>query len=333
VKRTGVPSKVQWLPRPGGLALDNVPQFVAFAFDDNRYEDGLSWALDLVQSKINPPGRGNHCTFDGTPVRFTYFIYSNSGHNTTALEKLHERAYLDGNEVGNHTDTHAEDLQANMDPVRWQTELTTCDGYLTGLGIPRAELAGFRTPFLQFTQATFGAIVGNGFAYDCSVEHYLSPTGEDWPYTLDNGPSPHSYMRNDGTGNHPGLWELPVHEFMPPTGWSGITGLDYNIWCVNRLSPADALATLKASLDLRFKGDSRGPANRAPLFVGGHSDLYDASNQDAASCANSIADRRAVIAQFLDYALKYDPAVRIVPYGQIINWMRHPIGLDGTKGH
>jgi hypothetical protein len=317
---------------PGGLDLTNVPQFVAFAFDDNRYEDGLQWALDLIQTKKNPKGNGNHCTFDDTPARFTFFIYSNLNNNTQRLSSLHLRAYTDGNEVANHTNTHADDLQANTDPVRWQNELTDCDDYLTGLGIPRAEIVGFRTPFLQYTQSTFGAMVGDHMAYDCSVEHYLSPTGEDWPYTLDNGPSPHSYMRNDGTGNRAGLWELPVHEFMPPTGWVGITGLDYNIWCVNRLSPSDALATLKASLDLRFKGDSRGPANRAPLFVGGHSDLYDATNTAAASCANTVDQRRAVIEQFLDYALAYDPSVRVVPYGQIVNWMQHPIGLDGTKG-
>ena len=29
----------------------------------------------------------------------------------------------------------------------------------------------------------------------------------------------------------------------------------------------------------------------------------------------------------------YDPAVRIVPYGQIVRWMQNPVGLDGTKGH
>jgi hypothetical protein len=318
---------------PGGLALDNVPQLVAFGFDDNRYEDGLGWAEGLTQGKVNPAGRGDHCTFDGTPARATFFIYANAGNNSSALEKLHLRAYLDGNEVANHTNTHADDLQANTDSVRWNTELTDCNEYLTGIGIPLGEIAGFRTPFLQFTQATFGAIASHNLAYDCSVEHYLSTTGEDWPYTLDNGPSMHSYMRNDGTGNHPGMWELPVHELMPPTGWVGITGLDYNIWCVNKLSPADALATLKASLDLRFKGDSRGPANRAPLFVGGHSDLYDASNPSATMCANTIDERRMVIEQFLDYVLHYDPAVRVVPYGQVVNWMEHPRGLDGTRGH
>ena len=175
----------------------------------------------------------------------------------------------------------------------------------------------------------------NQFAYDASVEHFLATTGEDWPYTLDNGRSANTYLVNDGPGTHPGLWELPVHEFMPPTGWAGVTGLDYNIWCAKKMSTTDALNMLKASLDLRFKGDPArsAPANRAPFFVGAHSDLYATNNPDGSACANTVAQRRQVIEQFLDYALQYDPAVRVVPYVQVMNWMQHPIGLDGTKGH
>jgi hypothetical protein len=160
----------------------------------------------------------------------------------------------------------------------------------------------------------------------------LSATGEDWPYTLDNGPSKDSYTVATGAGMRPGLWELPVHEFMPATGWVGVTGLDYNIWCVAKMNTTDALNLLKASLDIRFKGDMRAPANRAPLFVGGHTDLYAQNNPDAATCSNTYLERRQVIEQFIDYALAYDPAVRLVPYGQIMRWMQAPVGLDGTKG-
>jgi hypothetical protein len=316
---------------PGGLALSNVPQFVAFGFDDNRYEDGMQWALDLIKSKQNPAGRGEHCTFDGTPARFTFFVTSQVGDTRDTLKALHARAYQEGNEVGNHTDTHATDLQANSDETRWLKEMDTCNTYLSGLGIPRGDVVGFRTPFLQYMPATFAAIAKEGFAYDCSVEHFLSATGEDWPYTLDNGQSKNSYTGN-GTGNHAGLWELPVHEFMPATGWSGVTGLDYNVFCVAKMGTAQALSLLKASLDIRFKGDNRAPANRAPLFVGGHTDIYSANNSDAASCANTVQERRMVIEQFLDYALSYDPAVRVVPYAQIMRWMQNPMGLDGTRG-
>jgi Polysaccharide deacetylase len=318
---------------PGGLAVNNVPQLVAFGFDDNTYEDGMKWALDFIQPKKNPAGRGEHCTFDGTPARFSFYITSHVDQTSDGLKAQHARAYKDGNEVANHTDTHGDELQANSNLSVWRLEMDTCNGYLTGLGVPKADITGFRTPFLQYTQATFNAIVQTGFQYDCSVEHFLSATGEDWPYTLDHGPSKSSYMRNDGTGNHPGLWELPVHELMPATGWAGVTGLDYNVFCVAKMDSARALDLLKASLDLHFKGDSRAPGNRAPLFVGGHTDLYSANNASAASCANTYQERRKVIEQFVDYALQYDPSVRVVPYGQVVRWMQHPIGLDGTKAH
>jgi hypothetical protein len=325
---------------PGGLAVTNVPQFVAFGFDDNRYADGVQWALDTIKPKMNPPGRGDHCTFDGTPARVSFLMQSLVSDTSPALAALHYRAYTDGNEVGNHTDTHATTLQQNPDVNVWLGEMTTCNGHLTGLGIPQAAIEGFRTPFLSYSTATFDAMVHEKFVFDCSIEHFLGTGGEDWPYTLDNGPSKSSYAPTSGPtapGNRPGLWELPVHEFLPSTGWVGVTGLDYNIWCVKRMTPADALALLKSSLDIRFKGDTRAPANRAPFFIGGHTHLYSndyvaSAPTDAAMCANTVAERRQVIEQFIDYVLGYDPAVRVVPYGQVLRWMQNPTGLDGTKG-
>jgi hypothetical protein len=258
-----------------------------------------------------------------------------------ALSALHYRAYTDGNEIGNHTDTHATTLQQNPDVNVWTGEMTTCNGYLTGLGIPQTAIQGFRTPFLSYSTQTFDAEVKEKFVFDCSIEHFLGTGGEDWPYTLDSGPSKNSYAPASGPtapGNRPGLWELPVHEFLPSTGWVGVTGLDYNIWCVKQMNPADALALLKASLDIRFKGDSRAPANRAPFFIGGHTHLYSnayvaSDPSGSAMCANTVAERQQVIEQFIDYALSYDPSVRVVPYGQVLRWMQNPTGLDGTKGH
>src|SRR5262249_41250698 len=221
---------------PGGLAVDNVPQFVAFGFEDNRYTDGIEWATNVLGSKVNNAGNGNHCTFDGAPVRVSFYVTSFTMEFVEATRAgALMKAYQEGNEIANHTDTHGQDLLANGLENVWLSEMNTCNGYLMGIGVPKQNITGFRPPFLQYTQATFAAITKVGFAYDCSVEHYLGNDGmtiaEDWPYTLDNGASPRSYIKNDGTGNHPGLWELPVHEFMPATGWLGVTGIDYNVFC------------------------------------------------------------------------------------------------------
>lgn len=321
---------------PGGLAVDNVPQFVSIGFDDNAFEDGLQWALDLLKSKQNPAGKGNHCTFDGTPARVTFFINSHVGITTDALKAQHARVYAEGHEPANHTDTHADVLMQNPDKAVWTKEMTTCNDYLVGLGVPRGRIVGFRTPFLQQSEATYQAMVEQSFRYDCSVEHYNDGTGFIWPYTLDNGKDPkHTYM-TPPTGKYPGLWEMPVNQLQEmATGYVAITGFDYNLWINAKMSKQQVLDILKLNLVLRMKGGMMPDAapNRAPMLVGGHTDLYSAVNADANSmAATPFLERRAALSEFIDWALAYDPAVRIVPYAEVMHWMQAPVGLDGTKG-
>ena len=88
---------------------------------------------------------------------------------------------------------------------------------------------------------------------------------------------------------------------------------------------------MKANLDIRLKGGTSA-ANRAPLLFGGHTDLYSRLNAEAnTAAAASVNDRRAAVEEFIDYALSYDAAVRIVPYTEVLHWMQSPVGLDGKK--
>jgi hypothetical protein len=254
------------------------------------------------------------------------------GITSDALKALHARVYRDGHEMGNHTDSHADTLQQNRDKLVWQKEISTCTDYFVGLGIPRAAIVGFRTPFLQQAEATFQVIFEQKFRYDCSIEHYYGVGGFDWPYTLDAGKdTTHAYqtLPND---SYAGLWEMPVNELMlDTTGYSAVTGLDYNMWISKRMTKQQALAVLKANLVIRMKGGNEA-ANRAPLMVGGHTDLYASANTEAnAAAAASVAERRAAIEEFIDFALAYDPAVRVVPHAEILHWMQSPVGLDGTR--
>lgn len=318
---------------PGGLALENTPQFVSIGFDDDAFEDGMRWILDYMKTKKNPAGKGNPCTFDGTAARVSFFINSHVGITTDALKAQHARAWTDGHEVANHTDTHGDTLMQNMDVNVWLKEMTTCNDYIVSLGVPRSEILGFRTPFLQQAEATFQAMVQEKFHYDCSVEHFYGPMGFDWPYTLDKGKdATHSYMVKP-SNDYPGLWELPVNELqLDTTGYSAVTGLDYNMFIVKLMSKQQALDVLKANLTIRMKG-GLSPANRAPLLIGGHTDLYAHDNDNPDDHVGApFDDRRAVIQEFIDYALAYDPAVRIVPYAQVLHWMQNPVGLDGTRG-
>jgi hypothetical protein len=318
---------------PGGLAVDNVPMLIALGFDDNAYPDGMAWILDFMKSKVNPAGRGNACTFDGTPARATFFNNSHVGVAMDPIKQAHLRAYREGHEAANHTDTHAETLQRNPDKAVWLKEISTCTDYHVGLGIPRADFIGFRTPFLQQSDQTFDAIVELGFKYDCSIEHYYGVDGFAWPYTLDQGKSlMYAYNAPPG-GKYPKLWELPVYELMTSTtGYSSVTGFDYNMWISQKMTRAKAVETLKASLAVRLQGGNAA-ANRAPLLFGAHTDLYSTQNMEALPPGTApIADRRAAIEEFLTYALGAHPAVRVVPYAQVMHWMQAPVGLDGTKG-
>jgi peptidoglycan/xylan/chitin deacetylase (PgdA/CDA1 family) len=318
---------------PGGLAIENVPQLISFGFDDNAHEDGMQWFLDFIKSKVNPAGSGNPCTFDGTAARVSFFDNSHVDMHTDAMAALHARAFREGHETGNHTDTHADTLQQNPDKAVWTKEMVTCNDYLVGLGIPRDRIVGFRTPFLQQSEATFQAIVEQKFRYDCSIEHYYGTAGFVWPYTLDTGKAPMNTYQGFPRGSYPGLWEMPVSEFMiATTGYTSVTGLDFNMWISKRMSRKEVVDTLKANLEIRMKGGNA-PANRAPFFIGAHTDLYSNNNADAnAAAAASVADRRAAIEEFITYALAYHPAVRLVPHAEILHWMQSPVGLDGAKG-
>jgi hypothetical protein len=296
----------------------------------------MKWALDLLQPKKNPAGTGNKCTFDDTPARTTFFINSHVGITSDELKGLHRRVYQDGHEAANHTDTHGDALMQNPMKSVWTTEMTTCNDYLAGLGVPRARIVGFRTPFLQQSEATFQAIVEQDFKYDCSVEHYSDGSGFVWPYTLDNGKDPKHTYQTPPASKYPGLWEMPVNQLQTAIGgYQAITGFDYNLWISSHLTRQQVVDILKVNLVIRMKGGIMPDSvpNRAPLLIGGHTDLYSGVNTDGNNAAATpYLERRAAIAEFVDWALAYDPAVRLVPYAEVMHWMQAPVGLDGTKG-
>jgi hypothetical protein len=97
-----------------------------------------------------------------------------------------------------------------------------------------------------------------------------------------------------------------------------LTGLDYNMWVEFRMNKADFLATMKYTLEIRLRG------NRAPFMYGGHSDIYSSRYTEATL---PLAERRAAIAEFLQYALG-KPEVRVVPLKKILEWVRNPVPLD-----
>jgi hypothetical protein len=313
---------------PGDLPLDSVPIFICFGWDDNVYYDGLHWADTLFASRKNP---------DGTPILSTYYVSTHPAIENDSLWEEIEKVYLQGNEIGNHTQTHdGEVFSANMSNKElWSKEIggATADLFNQS-NIPAEAITGFRTPFLLYTGATFEAMQDNNIEYDCSIEHFATQYQKDdgsygvgliWPYTLDEGPHASSYPNSAGKVS--GMWELPVHEFQPATGWKGITGFDWNLWFKEGLNKQGVIDLWKSSLKVRVEGDPARSmlANRVPFFLGTHTDEYTDENEVTSTASDNTVNRRAAFAEFIDWALEYNPAVRIVPQRAVIQWMRNPV--------
>lgn len=236
-----------------------------------------------------------------------------------------------------------------------------------GAGIAIEDIVGFRSPYLRYGNGTFEALKKLNFQYDCSIEEGLDPSQDGtnfyWPYTLDHESPGHNYMvETAGTKKaeyfkpeHGELWELPCYALVAPTddlceqygiepgfrqrlddyfttlGKPGsfdaangkITGLDYNLYYFQEynLNKAEALGVLKYTLDLRMQG------NRAPFLLGVHSQYYnDVWNSNSPNIASS-ADRRAVLEEFVSYALETYPDVRVTTMKNVMEWCRNPVAL------
>jgi hypothetical protein len=339
---------------PGNFTPDRVPMFVSLGFDDNPESRGVVWATGVFSALRNPPGRGKVATYDGTTTRATF--YHSSIYATAAPSW--RTAYLAGFETGDHTVNHfhgaAADAGKNFDVAGWTGEIQGCIDFLTSgaVGMRRAEIFGFRTPFLQYNANVFPAVKALGFWYDCSIQEGFDANQDGtnffWPYTLDNGSPGHAAQSKltPITTWPTGLWEMPAYRVIVPpdaeavkygvaTGLRAkltrlhpdyfteaagqITGLDYNLWYDFTLTKAEFLATLKYTFDLRRKG------NHAPFLFGMHSAIY--TDQTPVGPIASLSERQQAIDEFLRYALTF-PEVRVVATKAVLDWIRNPVPLD-----
>jgi hypothetical protein len=355
---------------PCGLLPSQVPQFVSIGFDDNAYSGlegsagtgGVHWATEMLGARQNPDGSDVHASFYLTSIYMDQW----QSESPTFVKRAWRAAMLDGNEIGNHTKGHLHGLAFSED--QWRTELEACIDSVTlpfdaaevnfspdptkGIGAMASQIRGFRTPFLEYNDATLAVVKDLGFHYDCSIEDGYQDDHDGsnymWPYTLDNGSPGHAVLvewgQRDPIGDHPGLWELPDHpvivppdaacaQYGVPSGlrarlqarqsWfdvdSGkITGFDYNLWVSFSMTKAEFLATLKYTLDQRLAG------NRAPFMFGAHTDYY--SSKYTAVPNATLQERQDAIEEFLDYALSKQ-MVRVKSNQEILTWVRNPVPL------
>ena len=364
---------------PAGLAPQQVPQFVVFGSDDNGYAGlegsgaggGMHFLTGLFAGRSNPAGTGDPGTFDGAPAHYSFYVNTHyiTGETIAAygdvvrddpvwVKRAWREAIDAGHEIGVHSHSHPHGRE--LSAAQWEDEITRCAEILgrpydereepgavnpaSGLGVARAELLGFRTPYLEYSDRTLEAVHRQGFAYDCSLEEGTQDdqdgTNFVWPYLLDHG-SP----ANPEIGPHPGLWEIPVYVFIVPPDEAcerlgvprglraelkkrkdyfdveagKVTGMDWNLWCEFSMTPAEFLATVNYTLELRLQG------NRCPLTVGLHSELYS-DRQLAGECRTSVPERRAALAQLVDSMLRRDE-LRVVSSRELLDWLRRPAAL------
>ena len=327
---------------PGNLTAEQTPQFISIGFDDNYYADGMVWILNYLKKIKNPAGKNNPQTFDGTPVRVSFFNNTNNAEQVvpgTTLANTYGEAYKDGHEIGNHTKTHT--TSATTTRNVWEAEIADCKQELASLNIPSGKIIGFRAPFLLYNDSTFTVLEKLGFLYDCSIENGFDDQTDGsnfaWPYQLDKGSRDNKTIKA-----HPGLWELPSYAVIVPPGlrqqikkrFSGfdentgkITGLDWNLVAGyseggSGLTKDEYLGTLKYTLDQRLKG------NRAPMLFGAHTPFYTAKAMgvDIHPPNLSSQEMREVIQEFINYALT-KPDVRVVPFCKILEWCKNPVAL------
>lgn len=357
---------VAWSKKPPGLEPVDVPQFVAVTFDDNfvsglgDVKGGMTWATTFFEPLKNPAGSGFAPTWDGTPVRTSF--YDNCVYlQDDDTKKSWQTAREGGHEIANHTVNHPHGGLFSAED--WAGEIAPCTAALTnqegGVGVSVDDVRGFRAPYLEYSSNLFAALTQQGLWYDSSIQSCWAD-GDDgkacaWPYTLDQGsPDAGNLTNRFKTPSVPatsGLWEatpsalfVPPDELAaqygfepglrqrvptdmaPPSFYDAATGriapLDVTLFVDAGLSPAEVLATLKYTLDLRLSG------NRAPFIFIAHTHVY-ANNYGAAPKAPEAAGRQKAIEDFVHYALE-KPVVRLRPVADLIDWMRHPQPLGGV---
>ncbi|ORX89556.1 glycoside hydrolase/deacetylase [Basidiobolus meristosporus CBS 931.73] len=273
---------------PGGIAGANAPQFVTITFDDAVQAYTFPAALDILSSHKNP---------NGCPAVGTFFVSTQyTDYN------LVTQWYGMGNEVACHTMNHV----GNPPKEEIGGSRMAINSFA---GIPRGKLAGFRSPFLNYSAATFQNVAELGFEYDSS----LTALGADsfWPYTLDNGIANDCYSGICDSGlKVPGFWEIPMYAVM-----DGATPhlMDPNL----DSKPETVLQWLKDNFNRHYNG------NRSPFGIYLHP-----AHISKSPGINYPQDQVRMLKEFASWASQ-QADVWFVTNQQLLSWMKNPV--DKTK--
>ena len=352
---------------PANLSLQNTPQFIFIGSDDQWNYEGLDNVLNMVKDYKNPQGTGQKATFDGKPVRFSF--YSRTSKKKPEWMGLLQQAFNQGHEIGLHTHSHpfVSSKQESMDEfsqnIRELTEVIINDKGDTICALKPSDITGIRSPYLYVSDWVFDAIDAFNLRYDCSVEEGMdtditSPNGFVWPYTADGGATPGWIYLSDvmksvpnRLSSHPGKWEIPAYPlFIIPDSLREKYGITRPQYDANRHNDAMFVKRKKGEIGVSLDGKKVSGLDWDGYFIQKWTidemvmtllynlELRLAGNRAPMTfCIHSsyyIEDNAYLLAglkKFIEIALTF-PEVRFVTGNQLIDWMENPVGLDGTVG-
>ncbi|EFN52371.1 hypothetical protein CHLNCDRAFT_138801 [Chlorella variabilis] len=278
---------------PGGLSLEDTPQFILFTHDDAIEWDTDKYMRDVCDGRYNP---------NGCPAVATMFTMSRGSDCELAYD-----LWKDGYEIADHTINHIAMPRNSLDRDETEEEIMGVRRWASEeCGIPEEEVRGFRNPYLQTNPTVREVLHDNGFLFDSTLmENDVSISdsmhNRVWPYTLDFGIAQNcDWFSPAQTCNseerYPGMWEVPLYIM----SGKGVYTMDYG--SDNRHSLYDILMT---NFEETYYG------NRAPFPIYIHTPWFN-------------DDRIADLQKFADYTMELGD-VYWVTMSQLIEWMRNPI--------
>lgn len=283
---------------PGNLISAEIPQIIAFSFDDAVNSENYKMYEELfLNNRFNP---------NGCPISMTMFV----SHNFTEYNLLRD-LYIKGMEVAVHSVTHRTPTSfwknASKSKLRYEI-VQQRKNIAERTGIPIGNVTGWRSPFLQSGgDKMYSILQDEGFQYDSTmtVATQNGFSSKFWPNTLDFGWQLDCNVKPCPKRRYPGLWEVPVMMLEKPFAPSGCLYLD----SCRPKNKEEAFQIFWANFHNHYTG------TRAPLLYTMHASwLREKHNYEAMN-------------YFLLTILHYYADVFIVSYQQLIAWMQNPTKL------
>ncbi|KAJ3067861.1 hypothetical protein HDU98_008952 [Podochytrium sp. JEL0797] len=269
---------------PGNLSLAETPQFLLITFDD--------W-ID-AEAYQNASQVFNHVNPNGCPIKTTYFtqiVNSDPAYVT--------RLYAEGHEIADHTFSHPQWATAPEPPAM----IAAATKYM---GIPKDQIKGFRSPFLESSFALLSSARAAGLLYHSSTDQVVEQS--PWPYTMDYGFAYDCQTGKDCTVPSkaiPGLWDIPMGELYSDSTETSYTSMDPWFGSV-----AASVAGLKYTFSVHHNN------GKTPMGL-----WYHTWNDFG-------GDRATSLNQFITWAQSTYPDVWLVTASQLIAWMQNPVPLS-----